>query len=238
MMGIVAALTTLFSCMPRTVSPLRTIVYEEQGRKDGLLIYLPGLGDSITVLEGNGLIDSLRVYAPAFDVVAADVHIGYYIDRTLHERIARDIISPALAAGYHRIWFLGNSMGGIGSQIYAWQHPGAVQGMILLGPYTTSNGPIREIVKAGGLSAWTMRSHVKEKDWERHLWQWHKGCLHGGQGCPRIYIAYGERDKLAPGIRLLESGLPEGHVIALQGGHDWPEWKEGLMRLLRAGILR
>jgi enterochelin esterase-like enzyme len=46
------------------------------------------------------------------------------------------------------------------------------------------------------------------------------------------------KDKLAPGIRILEAALPKGRVIALDGGHDWPVWKEGLMRLLRAGVLQ
>jgi hypothetical protein len=228
----------IFSCIPRTVTPLRTIAYEQAPHKDGLLVYLPGMGDSITVLAGNGLIDSIRAYAPSFDVVAADVNYGYYADRTLHERVTTDIIAPALARGYRRIWFLGNSMGGVGSQIYAWKHPGVIEGMILLGPGTTSNGPIREIMKAGGLAAWTMPAQVKEKDWERPLWQWLKGCANGGPGCPRIYIAYGVKDRLAPGIRVLEAALPKGRVIALEGGHDWPVWKEGLMRLLRAGVLQ
>jgi hypothetical protein len=233
----VLCITVFVSCIPRTVVPLRTIAYELAPNKDGLLVYLPGFGDSITVLQGNGLIDSIKAYAPSFDIVAADVHYGYYADRTLHERITVDIIGPALARGYHRIWFLGNSMGGVGSQIYAWKHPGVIEGMILLGPYTTSNGPIREIVKAGGLSAWSMPARLKQDDWERPLWQWHKECTKGGQGCPWIYIAYGVKDKLAPGIRILEQALPKGRVVALDGGHDWPVWKEGLMRLLRAGVL-
>jgi pimeloyl-ACP methyl ester carboxylesterase len=220
--------------MPRTVVPLRTIAYVQAPHKDGLLIYLPGMGDSITVLQGNGLIDSIRAYAPSFDVVAADVNYGYYADRTLHERVTTDIINPALARGYRRIWFLGNSMGGVGSQIYA----GVIEGMILLGPGTTSIGPVREIMKAGGLAAWSMPAHVKEQDWERPLWQWLKGCINCGPGCPRIYIAYGVKDRLAPGIRILEAALPKGRVLALDGGHDWPVWKDGLMRLLRAGVLR
>jgi pimeloyl-ACP methyl ester carboxylesterase len=226
------------SCIPRTVVPLRTIAYEQTPHKDGLLVYLPGFGDSITVLQGNGLIDSIRAYAPSFDVVAVDLHYGYYADRTLHERVKADIIDPAQARGYRRIWFLGNSMGGVGSLIYASKHPGVIEGMILLGPYTTSKGPIREIVKAGGLAAWSMPAQVKENDWERPLWQWLKGCASGDSGCPRIYIAYGVKDKLAPGIRTLEHALPKGRVIALDGGHDWPVWKEGLMRLLRAGVLQ
>jgi len=65
-----------------------------------------------------------------------------------------------------------------------------------------------------------------------------QGCANGGPGCPRIYIAYGVKDKLAPGIRILEAALPKGRVVALDGGHDWPVWKEGLMRLLRAGVLQ
>lgn len=236
--AVVLCITALFSCAPRTVIPLRTIVYEQVPHKDGLLVYLPGLGDSITVLQGNGLIDSIRAYAPSFDVIAADVNYGYYADRTFHERVTEDIIGPAQARGYRRIWFLGNSMGGVGSQIYAWKHPGVIEGMILLGPYTTSKGPVQEIIKAGGLAAWSIPAKVKENDWERPLWQWHKECINGGPGCPRIYIAYGVEDRLAPGIRLLEQALPKGNVVALDGGHDWPVWKEGLMRLLWTGILK
>jgi hypothetical protein len=237
---IVVLLCTLafFSCIPHTVVPLRTIAYEQAPHNNGLLVYLPGLGDSITVLQGNGLIDSIKAYAPSFDVIVADVHYGYYAGRTLHERVTADIIDPAHVKGYRRIWFLGNSMGGLGSQLYAWKHPGVIDGMILLGPYTTSSGPIREIAKAGGLAAWSAPARVKEEDWERPLWQWLKGCANGGPGCPQIYLAYGVKDKLAPGIRILAQALPKERVVTLDGGHDWPVWKEGLMRLLRAGVLQ
>jgi pimeloyl-ACP methyl ester carboxylesterase len=231
-------ITALFSCIPRTVVPLRTIAYEQTPHKERLLVYLPGNGDSMSVLKATGIVDSIRTYAPSFDIVAADVNFGYYADRTLHQRVTDDIITPALARGYRHIWFLGNSLGGFGSQIYALKHPGVIEGMILLAPFTTSNAPIREIVKAGGLAAWSMPARVKKEDWGRTLWQWHKECANGGRGCPKMYIAYGVSDRFAPGIRLLEQRLPKGCVIALDGGHDWPVWKEGLLRLLRAGVLK
>jgi enterochelin esterase-like enzyme len=46
------------------------------------------------------------------------------------------------------------------------------------------------------------------------------------------------KTNMPPGIRILEQALPKGRVIALDGGHDWPVWKEGLMRLLRTGVLQ
>jgi pimeloyl-ACP methyl ester carboxylesterase len=236
--AIFLGILALCSCIPRTVVPLHTVPYEQTPHKERLLIYLPGKGDSISVLQANGLIDSIRVYAPSFDIVAADANFGYYANRTLHERITDDLIKPAHIRGYRHIWFIGNSLGGFGSQMYASRHPGVIEGMILLGPYTTSNGPIREIVKAGGLASWSIPARVKDDDWERSLWRWHKECANGTPGCPEVYIAYGINDRFAPGIRLLEKTLPEGHVIALDGGHDWPVWKEGLMRLLRRGILK
>jgi pimeloyl-ACP methyl ester carboxylesterase len=237
-LAVLLFLAPLVSCIPRTVVPLRTVAYEQTPRNEGLIVYLPGRGDSINVLQGNGIIDSIRVYAPSFDVVVADAHIGYYADRSLHKRITEDIIAPAKARGYRHIWFLGNSMGGLGSQLYAWKQPGTIEGMILMGPFIPANSRVKEITRAGGLAKWSMPARVNETDWERHLWQWHKECINGDTGCPQVYITYGVNDLSAPGIRLLEQALPQGHVLPLDGGHDWPVWKEGLLRFLRAGVLQ
>jgi len=46
------------------------------------------------------------------------------------------------------------------------------------------------------------------------------------------WMAYGEADRLLPGIERLKSLLPADRVIPLPGGHTWEVWTMGFNVIL------
>ena len=234
-----APLVGLCACIPPAVTPMPTRVVPAlvSSAATPLLIYLPGMGDSITVFEANGMLDSLHAAGLDVDFVSCDAHFGYYAKRNLHERVLNDAIGPAVEKGHPEVWFVGNSMGGLGSMLYAWKHPGTVKGVVLLGPFISRRRVIREIKAAGGLKAWNPIV-ADTTEWERRLWLWLKHCAAGkDSSCPEIYLGYGRDDGLAPGHELLAEILPPDHIVVIEGGHDWPIWRKAWGKLLRGGAL-
>ena len=119
-----------------------------------MLVMLPGVRDRPQDLVQHGFIRALRERGLPVDVVAADAHMDYYLEHKVIERLAADIITPARTAKYQRIWLMGISLGGMGSVIYALEHPADIEGMILLAPYLGARGTIAEVVREGGLNYW------------------------------------------------------------------------------------
>lgn len=236
---IVPVLAYLCSCVPAAVKPMQTRVVSASTCADTpVLIYLPGIEDSIMVFEANGMVDSLETAGIEAEVVLCNAHFGYYAKRTLPERIKEDALLPSIERGHSTIWFVGNSLGGLGSLHYAWKHPGAIKGIVLLGPYISRGRIAREIKKAGGLKSWNPVV-TDTTDWERQLWLWLKRCTLGGDSsCPKIFLGYGQADRFAKKHELLAGVLPPQNVVAIEGGHDWPIWRRAWGELLRRGALK
>jgi len=149
---LVAALLAFTGCLrtPPTVVPILSIsATNENSSNNSLVIMLPGMGDRAEAFLTAGFLDAGDQWG--FDILAVDAHYGYYVERSLIPRLHEDIIIPARASGYERIWLLGVSMGGFGSLLYAEQHPEAIDGIILLAPYIGDPALANEIEAAGGL---------------------------------------------------------------------------------------
>jgi len=228
----------LLGCYPATKAPMDIVQYGSgQGAGTRLLIvYLPGNGDRITVLEREGLLAGLRAHGVNADVVAADAHLGYYIDGTIFTRIREDVIAPARAKGYVQIWLVGNSLGGYGAISYLRLHPEDITGVVLLGPFLGERSVINGIKQAGGLLQWDPGAveQTTKDGWEKMLWLHLRDCLkareqgrgdEGRQGCfSRTYLGYGRDDRFTYGQDYLATLLPSEHVAAIEGGHDWSTW--------------
>jgi hypothetical protein len=48
----------------------------------------------------------------------------------------------------------------------------------------------------------------------------------------QTWIAYGEADRLLPGIERLKGLLPAERVFPLPGGHTWEVWTRGFAQIL------
>ena len=208
--------------IPRpAVVPLRTIAYPGAGAAAGdLLVFLPGRGDRAEDFAERGLLAAARTAGLEADVLAVDAHLAYYYKRVITERLWADVVLPARARGYRRLWVVGISLGGLGSISLAKEHPDAVAGILAIAPYLGEPDLSREIEAAGGLARWN--GAPSEADF-RGVWGFLRGYAAKDERTP-LWLAYGESDRYAYGHRLLASALPADRVLVAPGGHDWKAW--------------
>lgn len=195
----------------------------EPGANRIMLVMLPGAKVRPQDLVQHGFVQALRARRLPVDVVAVEAHLGYYLERNLSEHLTRDIIAPARARNYRRIWLMGVSLGGMGALIHAREHPADIEGLILLAPFLAVRGTIAEVVRAGGLTRWQPGA-IQADDDERRLLAWVKAYPPAAQSAPKIYLGYGTEDRYAAGSSLLAERLPPAQVMTIAGGHDWATW--------------
>lgn len=204
----------------------------ETGAPHILLVMLPGVRDMPADFIAQGFIAELRARGLPVDVIAVDAHMGYYLDRSIVDRLEQDVIAPAMQRRkYSQLWFAGVSLGGMGSILYARDRPGQVSGMIVLAPFLGSAGIVSEIEKAGGLDQWEPGT-IDRDDAGRMAQDWIKRYRPNDRDVPAIYLGYGENDRFASANRLLASRLPAAQAVAIPGGHDWSVWKALWVALL------
>lgn len=228
---------------PASTVPLETLRFPApDGDRRQLIIYLPGNGDPADACDKHGMVASLRARRLPVDLIAVNAHLGYYMEGSVLLRLKEDVIDPARAQGYRRIWLVGNSLGGYGSVSYARQYPEDIAGIVLLGPFLGDKKIVQEIRDAGGLQKWVpgespgkskeaweneLWKWVRDGDQQKGFWNWIKNCDEGDEDCPsRIYLGFGKRDRFSYGQKLMAESLPPEDVIVIDGGHDWDTWKK------------
>jgi pimeloyl-ACP methyl ester carboxylesterase len=167
-----------------------------------------------------GFLDKVGAYD--FDVLAVDAHFGYYMKRSLIPRLHEDVIRPAREAGYEHIWLLGVSMGGLGAILYAAEHPGVVDGMVLLAPYLGDPELAAEIQASGGLSAWNP-DESQFKAHEVDVWRWLQASRTASEPVP-ILMGYGLDDRFAGYYGPLQGEVAGLRIYTEDGGHKWTTW--------------
>ncbi len=220
--------------------PLRVLDHTVRGpgRSEGLVVFLHGLGDDAGSFERRGVIDA--VHAQGWDAIAVGAHFGFYRGFTLIDRLAQDVVGPARAMGYRKLWFVGLSMGGFGALSYAQAHPRDVDGLILIAPYlgearvlaeVRRDGP--EVWEPGDLEAMTKGRERKT----RAVVAWLLEQTRSERGMP-IFLGFGVEDPGAEGHRWLASLLPPDRVYPRAGGHKWTVWAPLLDELLPVALGR
>ena len=215
-----------FARLLRTHTPLAMQRYECSGSEGGreLMVFLPGLKDIMKDYELQGFVEVVRRTDARVDALVVDAHYGYYANRTVLDRLHLDVIRPAKARGYERVWLVGISMGGAGALLYASRFPGEISGVVALAPFLGSADVIREISAAGGVTTWTA-PEPSATDYPRQLWRWLKQYENPTPVLPQLYLGYGDRDKFAPANQLLAEILSPQQVSIIAGRHDWATWK-------------
>lgn len=229
---VTALFLTACSLAPPPTRPMDNIAQPTERRSDTLLVFLPGRGDRGPDFVDQGFLEVGT--GRGYDMIAADAHFGYYMSETIVDRLHEDIIGPARARGYERIWLLGISAGGLGAGLYADAHPGMVDGLILLAPYPGDEALVQDIADAGGLAAWRGDS-TAGKDWQRRHWRWLKETTGKGDS-PRIVLGFGRDDRFAEAGELLARQLPSERVFRVNGGHRWPVWRNLWERIAARGF--
>jgi pimeloyl-ACP methyl ester carboxylesterase len=207
----------------------------EQGRR--LFVFLPGRRDRASDFVRHGFITSAQARIRGLDCVAVDATIGYYFDGSIADRLQREIIGPARSDGYRAIWVVGVSMGGLGAFFHERAYPGEVNGLILLAPFVGDDHALfREMDAAGGAVSWAssqlpVAAGRQKAEFQRELWRF----LARIQLNPlqlEMWMAYGEADRLLPGIERLKSLLPAERILPVPGGHTWDVWTRGFAEIL------
>jgi pimeloyl-ACP methyl ester carboxylesterase len=201
------------------------------------VVFLEGRSDTPTSFARAGFPEALRDHGIVAAMVAPDAHLGYYFKRILVQRLHQDVVLPARALGREHIWMVGVSAGGLGALAYTREHPEAVTGVLVLGPFLGDEKVLQEIAAAGGPHRWTPPAVIASDDYGRDMWRFLKRYGDGAADLPPLYLAFGEGDRLAPGARMLAELLPADHVLSIPGGHDWTTWSRLWGRFLDTGVL-
>ena len=209
------------------------------GQADGLIVLLPGYGDSPEHFEQRGMVDIIRRLAPTFDIVAADAHFGYYRNLSIVDRLHTDVLGSRQNR-YQRVWLVGISMGGLGAASYAMEHPDVVERVFLLAPYMGEKDLITEVETAGGLARWEPPniSSIEDEEQRRfyQLWSWYKGYTQPNPMGPDLMLGFGSDDSLSQANQLLADVLPSEQVVRVPGGHKWKVWIPIFEVLLRQAV--
>jgi pimeloyl-ACP methyl ester carboxylesterase len=229
-----------FLAKPDPSKPLVTDWYlaKPGTRGQRLFVFLPGRRDRGSDFARRGFITLAQGRIPGLDCVAVDATIGYYLDGSIAGRLQREIIEPARARAYQEIWLVGVSMGGLGAFFHERAFPGEINGLILLAPFVGDDLKLfAEMDAAGGPVAWARSQPVdvsqgSRAEFQRQLWRF-LGRIQLDQPVDLpIWVAYGDADRLLPGIERLKSVLSPSHVFKLTGAHTWDIWTRGFTKIL------
>lgn len=209
-------------------APIPTLTLQaDELASDVLVVVLPGRWDDVAVLEQSGIAQAIQAARPEADVLLAGATLAYYTDGGLAERLHREIVAPARARGYREVWMAGASMGGLGVLLYEQDHPGELDGLVLLAPFMGGRGILREIERAGGIADWDPGPVPAQRDrrnFDRELWRHLQGWLDDPEAAARVWLAYGEEDRLRRAVPVIAPLLPPAHILERPGGHTWSVW--------------
>ena len=153
---VVAVLVSGCATLLPAPAPLKVVRHAQGGQSNRtLVVLLPGRFDDARDFDTNDFLSATREVGVEADFVAVDATLGYYTRQTVIERLREDVILPARAQGYRRIYIAGVSMGGLGGLLYARAHGDEIDGVLAIAPFLGKRDVIDEIASAGGLLAWS-----------------------------------------------------------------------------------
>lgn len=195
------------------------------GDARGLVVLLPGRGDVPGAYERHGFVDRIQEVNPRLDVLSVDAHLGYFRNRSITERLHQDVFAPR-AEHYEHIWVVGISMGGLGAIAYDIEHPGVLDGMLLLAPYLGDAEVVREVQAAGGPPHWqpTDAESDTASALYRRVWRWCRELHLQPRTKPTVLVGYGDGDRFRDADAMLAAALPARRRLVLPGRHDWRTW--------------
>lgn len=204
-------------------------------RADTLVVMLPGAYSAPQEFIDEGWVAALHTQRRlAADVWLADAPVAYYTERRILDRLREDVLRPARAQGYARVWLAGISIGGFGALGYETRFPGEVDGVLAIAPYLGRRLLLQEISAAGGPERWRAEARAPQRsddDLEREIW-WR---LAGGDTAT-LHLGHGVDDRFADAQRVA-AGLLGERGFSAPGGHDWPAWRPLWAQWLDRGLL-
>jgi hypothetical protein len=237
---VIAALAlvlTLAGCLPASDpgKAIPTLLIPAEQPAQRLVVVLPGRADNLDALRSSGMPEAIQTAWPDADVLLAEVTLGYYMQGRAAERLHTEVIAPARTRGYREVWLAGASMGGMGVLMYDQRYPDEMDGLVLLAPYLGDEKQLREISDAGGLAQWDAgpQQAMAPDNWQHELWRHIQRWSRDPDDARRVWLAYGDRDRLRESMPMLVQALPQDQVLVRKGGHTWKVWSPAMGEVLR-----
>jgi hypothetical protein len=202
-----------------------------------LVIVLPGRQDNVEVMQKFRVAQAIQAGWPEVDVQLTSATLAYYRDGGLARRVHQQLIAPARAAGYQRVILMGASMGGMGTLIVDQAHPGTIDQLVLLAPYLGERDLLQSIGDAGGIEKWQpgpKPATVNSDNFQTELWRHIQNFSVNEISRRRVWLAYGEEDRLAQTMPLLEAALDPAQILQRPGGHRWTVWNAAATEIFAA----
>lgn len=184
------------------------------------MIWLPGAYQGPQDFIEAGFAAQVQSRGLDLDLEFVPLSLDHVGDRSLLERLERDIVAPARAQGCRFVWLAGISLGGFFALDYAARTASDWDGLCLLAPYLGNRLLIAEIVGAGGVGAWRP-GPLAGSDEERRIWRFIQA--QGTESRP-LHLGYGAQDRFRQAHELMASALPPQAVQVAPGGHEWETW--------------
>lgn len=192
-----------------------------------LVIVLPGRGDDVAMLDRVGIAPAIQKAWPDADVMFTGTAMAYYLQAGVWQRLHDEVVEPARVRGYSEIWMVGASIGGMGTLLYEQHYPGELKGLVVLAPYLGESPLSQEISAAGGLAHWQpgpQPAAIDANNFAHELWRYLQTWIGKREPAQRIWMGYGDRDKLRYAFPNFTPLLPADHVIVHSGWHAWTTW--------------
>ena len=227
--SLVLSAGMLLGCFPRgdPSRPIPTEFIAAPQQAHRLVVVLPGRGDDVSGLARSGVVQAVHAAWPDADVILTGLALGYYMQGHAEQRLHDEVIVPARGRGYAQVWLVGASLGGMGALMYDRAHPDAVTGLVLLAPYLGEKPVLSRVAAAGGVKTWQpppKPASVNADNFEQELWRHIQTWSRQPAVARKVWLAYGNTDRLRDAIALMAPALPPDHVFVREGGHDWRVW--------------
>ena len=215
----------------------RQLVEGRQQNSEVLIIVLPGMLSDAQDMMKRGVPDAIHRAWPEPDILMADLTVNFYRKGLAPKRLHDEIVAPARQQGYSEIWLAGGSMGGMGTLMYEWQHPGELDGLVLISPYMGGSDVTGAIRQAGGLKLWDSGEYstvMQSDNYDRLVWQMAQGWIGDEAKLQRVWLMCGDKDRLYPDVQMLGAILPEDRYFPGPGDHSWDYWIPNIEKVFRA----
>ena len=186
------------------------------------VVLLPGAYQEPEDFLQAGFADAVRARGLALDLEFIAPQLAHLLDRSMLDALESEVIAPARAAGCRELWLGGVSLGGFFALTYAEQRVATLDGLCLLAPYLGNRTITGELAAAGGLRRW-QPGRIAADDEERRIWAFIQRLAASGVN---VYLGLGNRDRFGNGHGLFADVLPLNSVEIVEGGHDWPAWRQ------------
>jgi pimeloyl-ACP methyl ester carboxylesterase len=187
----------------------------------GCIVLLPGVQQQFEDFTRNRFDAALHERPLAHDLMLVAPELAHLTDRDWLQCLHEQVVQPLRAAG-ESIWLGGISLGAFMALRFAARYPAAIDGLCLLAPYLGSRIVAAEIARAEPLQSW-QPGVLAEDDDERQIWRY---LLALRSPPPRIFLGFGRHDRFVDTQRLLARALPAASSVQIDGGHDWPVWRQ------------